>query len=78
MPQSERVQPHALSEAETAQIVAWLGEERFANLSVQQVCSTSDLESAGVRDAGRNRLDDRSGRRCRLRLSDMHVSIGEM
>lgn len=37
MPQSERVQPHALSEAETAQIVAWLGEERFANLSVQQV-----------------------------------------
>lgn len=37
MPQAERVQPHALSEAETAQIVAWLGEERFANLSVQQV-----------------------------------------
>jgi putative transposase len=37
VPQAERVQPHRLGEAETGQIVAWLSEERFANLSVQQV-----------------------------------------
>lgn len=37
VPQADRVQPHALDEAETGQILAWLGEERFADLSVQQV-----------------------------------------
>jgi putative transposase len=37
VPQAERVQPHALTEAETAQIVGWLGQDRFADLSVQQV-----------------------------------------
>jgi hypothetical protein len=37
VPQKERVQPHALDAAETAQILGWLGEERFAHLSVQQV-----------------------------------------
>ena len=37
VPQADRAQPHALSEAETSQIVGWLSEERFANLSVQQV-----------------------------------------
>lgn len=37
VPQADRVQPHALDEVETAQIVAWLSEERFADLSVQQV-----------------------------------------
>ena len=37
VPQADRAQPHALSEAETSQIVGWLSVERFANLSVQQV-----------------------------------------
>jgi putative transposase len=37
VPQKERVQPHALDAAETAQILGWLGEERFGHLSVQQV-----------------------------------------
>jgi putative transposase len=37
VPQSERVQPQALSLAETVQIVSWLSEERFADLSVLQV-----------------------------------------
>ena len=34
--QADRPQPHALAEAETAQILAWLSEERFADFSVQQ------------------------------------------
>ena len=29
--QADRAQPHALAEAETAQILAWLSEERFAD-----------------------------------------------
>jgi putative transposase len=37
VPQSDRVQPHALTFAESVQIVSWLSEERFAGLSVQQV-----------------------------------------
>lgn len=37
VPQAQRYQPHALTGAERAQIVAWLGESRFADLSVQQV-----------------------------------------
>lgn len=37
IPQAQRHQPHALTGAERAQIVAWLGESRFADLSVQQV-----------------------------------------
>jgi putative transposase len=37
IPQSERVQPCALTFAETVRIVSWLSEERFAGLSVQQV-----------------------------------------
>ena len=37
VPQVDRHQPHALTAQETAQIVAWLGEERFCDLSVQQV-----------------------------------------
>ena len=45
IPQAERVQPHALSHAEIAEILAWLGQERFANLSVQQVYWTCDLRS---------------------------------
>jgi len=35
--QADRVQPHALDRAETQQILDWLSEERFADLSVQQV-----------------------------------------
>jgi putative transposase len=35
--QADRVQPQALDAAEVAQIIAWLSEERFADLSVQQV-----------------------------------------
>lgn len=35
--QRDRPQPNALSEAERALIVGWLSEERFADLSVQQV-----------------------------------------
>jgi len=34
--QADRAQPHALAEAETAQILAWLSEERFADFLVQQ------------------------------------------
>ena len=37
MPQADRVQPHALSAAEEDTIVSFLGEDRFADLSVQQV-----------------------------------------
>jgi putative transposase len=37
VPQAQRVQPAALSQAETAEIVAFLAEDRFADLSVQQV-----------------------------------------
>lgn len=37
VPQRDRRQPHALSAAEQDQIVAFLSEDRFANLSVQQV-----------------------------------------
>ena len=35
--QADRFQPYALDEGERAQIVGWLSEERFADLSVQQV-----------------------------------------
>ena len=34
--QADRAQPYALAEAETAQILAWLSAERFADFSVQQ------------------------------------------
>jgi putative transposase len=37
IPQRARVQPQALTEAEESQIVAFLAEDRFADLSVQQV-----------------------------------------
>jgi putative transposase len=37
VPQADRVQPQTLTVAEVLQIVSWLGEERFAGLSVQQV-----------------------------------------
>ena len=37
VPQADRVQPQTLVLAEVLQIVSWLGEERFAGLSVQQV-----------------------------------------
>jgi putative transposase len=37
VPQAERRQPAALTDAERDQIVAFLGEDRFADLSVQQV-----------------------------------------
>jgi putative transposase len=37
IPQADRIQRYALSAAEEAQIVGYLGEDRFADLSVQQV-----------------------------------------
>ncbi len=37
IPQAERRQPNAMTDDEVAQILGWLGEDRFADLSVQQV-----------------------------------------
>jgi putative transposase len=69
--QADRAQPQALAEAETAQILAWLSEERFADCSVQQTfwrvidegCYVASLRT-WYRVAARHRLCGDRRRQC--------------